>query len=89
MKTLFSIFALALLGFAVQAQEQVKAKPASNKPPASDEAKVTAPETAKEADKKMEGFDINFRHQVERTRMSIYTLGGRLIPAGKKPGEGC
>ncbi len=88
MKTLFTILAIAFTATTAQAQDKVKEKPAESQPQKSSNEERDAPKARKEADK-MEGFDLNFRHQVERTQTEINTLGGRLVPAGKKRGEGC
>lgn len=88
MKTFLSILAVALFGIAVQAQDKVKQKPAETQAAKGDEVQGKAPK-AKEAEQRMKDFDINFRGQEQRVRNSIYTLGGRLTPPGKKPGEGC
>lgn len=90
MKILLPILAVALTAVSTQAQERAKQKPTAEQTATSKvEVSKEKPQRTDEAGTKKEELDINFRAQEQRVRHSIYTLGGKLTPPGRKPGQGC
>lgn len=90
MKLTFALpFLLGLAGTSAYAQDVSKAKHAPEKAVVTKKVEKEKVQVQKEEKARLEDFDINFRGQEQRVRNSIYTLGGKLTPAGKKPGEGC
>ena len=85
MAPMLTILASATLAISIQLQAYEKAKPA---------VKPSAPTEKPKAEKKKERIaktdsDVDFRAQGVRTRVAISTECGKLVPPGKKPGEGC
>ena len=92
MKLIFAIPFLGLTATGAYAQQRSESKPAAEKAAVTKTDEKAPQKETKEMGKqetRMQEFDINFRGQEQRTRHSIYTLGGKLTPPGKKPGEGC
>ena len=92
MKLIIAIPFLALSAPGVYSQQRSDAKPSSEKAVVANTEKAASAKDAKARmakETRMKEFDVNFRAQEQRVRHSIYTLGGKLTPPGKKPGEGC